>query len=62
MEVEYWRNRHQRMNWERFFAANSMALVTHGLMQPLDLVKTRSQVLQEGKIFTGIGWRGFHPF
>ena len=53
--VEYWRNRHQRMNMERFLAANTMALVTHGLvstpidsnnvflqLQPLDLVKTRS--------------------
>jgi len=31
MEVEYWRNRYQRMNWERFYAANAMALVTHAL-------------------------------
>lgn len=51
------------MNWDRFCAANSIALVTHTLTQPLDLVKVRSQVLQEGKPFTGIGWqRGFHPF
>jgi len=51
------------MNMERFMAANTMALVTHGLLQPLDLVKTRSQILQEGKVFTGIGFgRGFHPF
>jgi hypothetical protein len=31
-EVEYWRNRHQRMNMERFLAANAMALVTHTLV------------------------------
>lgn len=63
MEIEYWRNRHQRMNFERFCAANVIALGTHAVMQPLDLVKIRSQVLQEGKPFTGIGWgRGFHPF
>lgn len=30
--VEYWRNRYQRMNKERFVAANVMALVTHGLV------------------------------
>jgi len=30
--VEYWRNRHQRMNMERFLAANTIALVTHGLV------------------------------
>jgi len=51
------------MNWERFLAANVMALTTHTIMQPLDLVKIRSQVMQEGKPFTGIGFgRGFHPF
>ena len=27
--VEYWRNRYQRMNKERFLAANAMALLTH---------------------------------
>jgi hypothetical protein len=62
MEIEYWRNRTQRMNKERFVAANVMALVTHGLTQPLDLVKTRSQILQEGKLHTGIAFqRGIHP-
>ena len=45
MEIEYWRNRYQRMNKERFIAANVMALITHGITQPLDLVKTRSQML-----------------
>lgn len=51
------------MNWDRFLAANSLALITHGLLQPLDLVKVRSQMLQEGKIYTGVGFgRGFHPF
>ena len=79
--VEYWRNRTQRMNKERFVAANLMALVTHGLVsflqqtpfiqlwiainmsftfllqtQPLDLVKVRSQMLQEGKLYTGIAF------
>lgn len=56
MEIEYWRNRTQRMNKERFVAANVMALVTHGLTQPLDLVKTRCQMLQEGKVFGGIAF------
>src|SRR6056300_1785329 len=29
----------------------------------MDLVKVRSQMLQEGKLFTGIGFqRGWHPF
>ena len=32
--VEYWRNRTQRMNKERFLAANTMALVTHGIVSP----------------------------
>jgi hypothetical protein len=32
--VEYWRNKHQRMNKERFFAANAMALVTHAIVCP----------------------------
>ena len=40
--VEYWRNRYQRMNKERFMAANAMALITHTITQPLDLIKTRS--------------------
>lgn len=61
MEIEYWRNRHQRMNWERFTAASALALVTHTIVQPLDLAKVRAQVLQEGKLHTGIGFqRGFH--
>lgn len=29
MEIEYWRNQHQRMNYERFVAANGLALITH---------------------------------
>ena len=32
--VEYWRNRYQRMNKERFLAANAMALVTHTIVSP----------------------------
>jgi|TARA_B110001450_G_scaffold229062_1_gene229390 hypothetical protein len=49
------------MNKDRFVAANAIALVTHTLTQPMDMVKTRSQLLQEGKGFTGIGFaRGFH--
>jgi solute carrier family 25 (mitochondrial oxoglutarate transporter), member 11 len=49
------------MNVDRFFAANAMALITHAVTQPMDLVKTRAQILQEGKGFTGIGFsRGFH--
>jgi len=42
MEVEYWRNRYQRMNYDRFMQANFMALVTHTVTQPLDLIKVRS--------------------
>jgi hypothetical protein len=56
MEIEYWRNRYQRMNKERFLAANAMALLTHTATQPLDLVKIRSQMLQEGKVYTGIAF------
>ena len=59
--MEYWRNRYQRMNRERFFAANSIALITHTLLQPLDLIKIRAQMLQEGKTYHGIGMlRGYH--
>ena len=50
------------MNKERFLACNAMALLTHGITQPLDLIKTRAQLLQEGKTFQGIGFqRGFNP-
>jgi len=63
MEVEYWRNRYQRMNKERFYAANAIALITHTITQPFDLIKVRSQMLQEGKTFTGLGFqRGWYPF
>uniref|UniRef100_A0A7S3IUP8 ADP/ATP translocase n=2 Tax=Strombidium inclinatum TaxID=197538 RepID=A0A7S3IUP8_9SPIT len=57
MEVEYWRNQYQRMNKERFFAANAIALLTHTVTQPLDMAKTRAQVLQEGKTFNGFAWQ-----
>lgn len=61
MEVEYWRNRYQRMNKERFIAANGIALITHAVTQPMDLVKTRVQILQEGKTFHGLGFqKGMH--
>jgi hypothetical protein len=30
--VEYWRNRYQRMNKERFVAANAIAIITHTLV------------------------------
>lgn len=61
MEIEYWRNRYQRMNTERFVAANAIALLTHAVTQPMDMVKTRCQVLQEGKGHVGIGFRrGMH--
>ena len=65
------------MNTERFIHANIMALITHGLVsvslsplrgrfvqtQPMDLVKTRSQILQEGRPFNGVGFfRGFYPY
>ena len=32
--VEYWRNRYQRMNKERFAAANALALFTHTVVSP----------------------------
>ena len=31
--VEYWRNRYQRMNKERFVAANAIAIITHTLVR-----------------------------
>ena len=50
------------MNKERFIAANAIALITHGALQPLDLIKVRSQMLQEGKTFNGLAFqRGVHP-
>ncbi len=55
MEVDYWRRRYQRMNPESFVAANVMALITHTITQPLDTVRLRSQMLQEGKTFIGLG-------
>lgn len=62
-EIEYYRNRHQRMNKERFFAANIIALLTHTITQPFDLIKVRSQMLQEGKTFNGIGlYRGYNAY
>jgi hypothetical protein len=63
MEVDYWRRRYQRMNPESFVAANVMALITHTITQPLDTVRLRSQMLQEGKTFIGLGMqRGWYPF
>lgn len=38
MEIEYWRNQYQRMNYERFLAANSMALITHTLVSAAKLI------------------------
>ena len=62
-EIEYFRNRHQRMNKQRFYVANLLALVTHTLTQPFDLVKVRSMMLQEGKTFNGLGlYRGYNPY
>lgn len=61
-EIEYYRNRHQRMNRERFFTANILALITHTVTQPFDLVKVRAQMLQEGRTFYGLGTqRGSNP-
>lgn len=51
------------MNRERFTAANILALITHTITQPLDMIKIRSQMLQEGKTFVGLGFqRGWYPF
>ncbi len=62
------------MNRDRFWVANAIALATHFIVssggsadplqtQPFDLIKTRSQMLQEGKTFIGLGFqRGFHPY
>lgn len=62
-EIEFHRNKHQRMNKERFFVANILALVTHTVTQPFDLIKVRSQMIQEGRTFHGMGtMRGTNPF
>ena len=62
-EIEYNRDKFQRMNRERFFAANIVALITHTITQPLDLLKVRAQMLQEGKVFNGIGLqRGYNAY
>lgn len=61
-EIEYWKRRKQRMTKERFIVANTIALITHTLTQPFDLIKVRSFMLQEGKTFNGIGLeRGYNP-
>lgn len=36
--VEYWRNRYQRMNYDRFVAANGMALITHTLVSSISTI------------------------
>jgi hypothetical protein len=60
-EVEYNRDKFQRMSKERFFAANIVALLTHTITQPFDLLKVRAQMLQEGKVFNGLGLqRGYN--
>ena len=62
-EIEYYRNRHQRMTRERFVTANLVALITHAVVQPLDLIKTRAQMMQEGKTFNGMGiQRGYNSY
>lgn len=49
------------MNKDRFIAVNAMALLTHTITQPLDCVKTRAQMLAEGKTFIGAGYqKGIH--
>jgi len=51
------------MNKERFFAANALALITHTITQPFDLLKVRAMMLQEGKTFYGLGiQRGYNPY
>lgn len=61
-EIEYWRRRKQRMTKERFYVANTIALITHAITQPFDLVKVRSLMLQEGKTFYGVAFqRGYNP-
>ena len=60
-EIEFHKNKNQRMTRERFFVANICALVTHAVTQPFDLIKVRSQMLQEGKNFNGVGLhRGYN--
>ncbi len=50
------------MNKDRFIVSNTLALLTHGLTQGLDLIKVRQQMLQEGKTYNGMGWqRGDNP-
>ena len=36
--VEYWRNQYQRMNKERFVAANALALITHTIVSTIILI------------------------
>lgn len=42
MEVEYWRNQYQRMNAERFLAANAIGLITHTLVSVIEITQTNS--------------------
>lgn len=61
-EIEYWKRRKQKMSRERLFVANGLALLTHTITQPMDLIKMRSLMLQEGKTFNGLGFdRGYNP-
>jgi len=49
------------MTKERFVVANTIALITHTITQPFDLLKVRSFMLQEGKTFNGLGTeRGYN--
>jgi len=44
------------MNKERFIVSNALALITGGITQGLDLIKVRQQMLQEGKLYNGLGF------
>jgi len=35
LEVDYWRDRKQRLNFDKFYIANALALVTHSLVSSL---------------------------
>lgn len=62
-EIEYWKRRRQQFTKERFFVANTIALITHTVTQQFDLIKVRSIMLQEGKTYNGMGYtRGYNGF
>ncbi|CDW72367.1 UNKNOWN [Stylonychia lemnae] len=50
------------MNRKIFIAANTISVITHAITQPIEMVRIRSQMLQEGEKLMGIGTKkdGIH--